>query len=146
MTATIIRWFAHKSTNAKQRPHSLYVQKKRFYSPFMLTKFEWTMFRNAKKVGENDRWVVSPLIKSCADLPLVSRPLFCISASLSPQRCFFYLSLYLVQFEGCAKNDPVRDSLPRTILRAARTPQDAFSSRNSPFARRGALSIFWAQA
>ena len=24
----------------------------RFYSPFMLTKFEWTTFRNAKKNGE----------------------------------------------------------------------------------------------
>ena len=55
MIATIIRLFAHKSTNAKQRPHSLYVQKKRFYSPFMLTKFEWTMFRIAKKQRRKKR-------------------------------------------------------------------------------------------
>ena len=54
----------------------------------------------------------------------------------------FIFSQYPVQFEECAKRKPTGDSPPRTVLRAFRTPQDAFSSRNTPFAEWGALSIF----
>ena len=102
-------------------------------------------FVTRKKSEKNDRWVVSPLIKSCADLALVSRPLFCIPASLSSQRCFFYLSLYLVQFEGCAKNIAPANSPWRILFHAFREPSRTHLRGNSPFTRGRDLSQNWTQ-
>ena len=50
-------------------------------------------FISQKITEKNERWTFSPLIKSRADLVLRGRPLFCISASLFSQRCFFYIPL-----------------------------------------------------
>ena len=52
-------------------------------------------FVTRNKSEKNDRWVVSPLIKSCADLALVSRPSIWISARLSTQLCIFATSCWI---------------------------------------------------
>ena len=60
-----------------------------------------------------------------------SRPFFVFVASFPAEWCVFCFSLYPVQSEGSAKNDPVRDSPLRTVLRAVRT----ISSRSRMLSR-----------
>ena len=89
MTATIIDDLL---ANRQMRNNDL--------TPFMFKKSDFILrlcwqslsgqcFVTRKKSEKNDRCVVSPLIKSCADLPLVSRPSIWISARLSTQSRFF---------------------------------------------------------
>ena len=90
-------------------------------------------------------WTNSLLKKSRADLVLPGRPLFCISASLSSQRCFFYLSLYLVQSEGCTKDNAVRNSPWRILFRAFRKPSRTRLRGNSPLLSGRDHSQNWTQ-
>ena len=102
-------------------------------------------FVSQKTTEKNERWTVSPLKKRCADLASRGRPLFYISASLSSQRCFFYLSLYLVQSEGCAKNNATQNSPWRILIRAFSEPSGTRLRGNSTFLSGRDHSQIWTQ-
>lgn len=140
------RRFARKSTNTKQRPHNFYAQKSRFYSPFMLKKFEWAMFRIAKNNGE--KWTVngfSPQKASRRFGPARSTIYLNIRAVVNSIAHFFYFSAISRWIRGCAKIIPSLDSprrvVPRTILPAF----GALSGPNSPFSSWLDNWHFWTQ-
>ena len=103
-------------------------------------------FVTRKKSEKNDRWVVSPLIKSWADLALVSRPSIWISARLSTQSRIFYFPLQAVESEACAKIVPSLDSPRRVVPRTILPTFGALSGPNSPFSSWLVNWHFWTQS
>ena len=128
----IIRQPTHKTIYAKLVLTTFMLKKRDFILRLCRKSLRGRRFVTRKTTEKNERWTFSPLIKSRADSVQPGRPLFCISASLSSQRCFFYFSLYLVQSEGCTKNNAVRNSPWRILIRAFSEPSRTHLRGNSP--------------
>ena len=95
----IIRQSTHKTIYTKLVLTTFMLKKRDFILRLCRKSLRGRRFVTRKITEKNERWTVSPLKKSRADSVLPGRPLFCISASLSPQRCFFYFSLNSLKFE-----------------------------------------------
>ena len=127
------RCFTHKSTNAKQRPHYFHAQKTRFYSPFMLIKFEWTMFCIAKNNGEN--WTVDGFS------PQKESRWFCLARStnsitsrvVDQATTLFYFSLKSLKSELNARFLSFSFSPWRILIRAFSEPSRTRLRGNSTF-------------
>ena len=139
------RRFTHKSINKNLVLTTFMFKKRSFILRLCRKSLRGRRFVTRKKVEKKMGWANSPLRKRRADFASRGRPLFCISASLSSQRCFFCLSLYLVQSEACAKNNDPADSPRRILFRAFSEPSRTHLRGNSPFTRGRDLSQNWTQ-
>ena len=123
---------SHKSINKNRVLTTFMLKKRSFILPLCQKGLRGRCFAMRKKTEKNERWTFSPLRKSRADFASCGRPMFCISASLSPLRCFFYFSLYLVQSEGCAKDVALADSPWRILFHDFPEPSRIRLRGNSP--------------
>jgi len=124
---------SHKSINKNRVLTTFMLKKRSFILPLCQKSLRGRCFAMRKKSEKMMGWTVSPLKKSRADSVLPGRPLFCISASLSPQRCFFYFSINSLKSELNARLLSFSFSPWRILFRAFSEPSRTHLRGNSTF-------------